>query len=393
MSLVLPQPERPAPSSRRSLQAFHQWQAGQGHARSERWPAAAVAYGRAHELHAALPYALAAAHALIKAGRAAEAAQRARQLRQAQPLELLGYTLEAHACLALGRANEALQCLDALPPQVAPDHAYLTSKAMALQLAARHAEAVPLFLQALALKIDDPFLHFHLGTSFKQLGMKAEAAECVRTAVALGVGSAELAARGQLVFLEREACRWAEAQAELQGLRAALCALPPGQAAETSPFAHCVLVGDAAEQLKVARHHALHVAALTPLLPRRRARDHGGRIRLGYLSADFHTHATSQLLVQVLEQHDRTAFEVFVVSTGPDDGTALRRRVIDAVEHFHDLRGIGHAQIAQCVRDLRIDILVDLKGATYDTLQPVFAARPAPLQVAWLGFPGTTGAP
>ena len=144
------------------------------------------------------------------------------------PTQLLGYTLESHALLALGRPDEALAVpARSCPPPLPPDHPYLMSMAMALQQAARHAEAVPVFLQALALKIDDPYLHFHLGTSFKQLGMKAEAAECVRTAVALGVGSSDLAARGQLVFLEREACRWAEAQAELERLRPALRALPP----------------------------------------------------------------------------------------------------------------------------------------------------------------------
>ena len=170
--------------------------------------------------------------------------QRARQLRQRYPREMLGYTLESHALIELGRHDEALHCLHELPAGIAPDHPYLMSLAMALQLPARHAEAVPVFLQALALKIDDPYLHFHLGTSFKQLGMKAEAAECVRTAVTLGVGSSELAARGQLVFLEREACRWAEADAELQRLRPALRAVPPQQAMETSPFSHAVLVDD-----------------------------------------------------------------------------------------------------------------------------------------------------
>ena len=154
-----------------------------------------------------------------------------------------------------------------------------------------------------------------------------------------------------------------------------------------------MLVGDAAEQLKVARHYALHVAGKLQPLPRVKARVHGGRLRLGYLSADFHTHATSQLLVQVLEQHDRQAFEVFALSTGPDDGSALRHRMVAAVEHFEELRGLGYAQVAQRVRELGIDILVDLKGATYDTLLPVLAARPAPLQVGWLGFPGSSGAP
>jgi len=394
MSLAIPTPQRPPGAARTQLQAFRHWQAGQDHAQRERWGAAATAFEQATVLHGGDPaYGLAAAHALIKSGRAADAVQRARRMRRQHPTQLLGYTLESHALLALGRPDEALHCLQTLPAGVAPDHAYLMSMAMALQVAARHAEAVPLFLQALALKIDDPFLHFHLGTSFKQLGMKAEAAECVRTAVTLGVGSSDLAARGLLVFLEREACRWAEASAELERLRPALRALPPKRAAETAPFAHAVLVGDPAEQLKVAQHYALHVATKLQPLPRRPARAHAGRLRVGYLSADFHTHATSQLLVQVLEAHDREAFEVFALSTGPDDGSALRRRIVGAVEHFDEQRGRSPAQIAQRVRELDIHILVDLKGATYDTLLPVLAARPAPLQVTWLGFPGSSGAP
>ena len=393
MSLAIPAPVRPSLAAGAPQRAYRHWQQGQDQARREQWPAAAQAFEIATDLDADPAYGLAAAHALIKAGRAAQAVQRARQLRTRHPAELLAYTLESHALLELGRPDEALQALRALPEGVAVDHPYLLSLAMALQRSARHAEAVPVFLQALTLKMHDPFLHFHLGTSFKQLGMKAEAAECVRTAVALGVGSSDLAARGLLVFLEREACRWAEAAAELQRLRAAVRALPPQQPMETAPFNHAVLVDDPAEQLKVARHYALHVATRMPALPRVRARDHGGRLRLGYLSADFHNHATSQLLVQVLEAHDRERFEVFALSAGPDDGTPLRRRVVAAVEHFVELRGSSHAQLAQRVRELRIDILVDLKGATHDTLLPVLAARPAPLQVGWLGFPGSSGAP
>ena len=388
----MPAPAQPAPNARLPLQAFRHWQAGQGHALRQRWPAAAAAFEQATDLHADPAYGLAAAHALFKAGRAADAVQRARRQRQQHPLQLLGYTLEAQALLALGRADEALRCMDALPAGIAPDQAFLMSRALALQAASRHAEAVPVFLQALALKVDHAHLHFHLGTSFKLLGMKAEAAECVRTAVTLGVGSSDLAARGLLVFLEREACRWPQADAELQPLRTALRALPAHRAAETSPFAHAVLVGDPEEQLKVARHYALHVAAKVQPLPKQRARPQPGRLRLGYLSADFHNHATAQLLVQVLEQHDRGAFEVFALSAGPDDGSPLRRRVAAAVEHFIELHGSSHAQMAQRVRELGIHILVDLKGATHDTLLPVLAARPAPLQVGWLGFPGSSGA-
>lgn len=380
----------PVAAARRALGL---WESGQQHARHGRWPAAAAAYARAADLQQDAAYATAAAHALIKCGRAAEAVRRARQLRALQPLDPLGYTLESNAWLARGQGPEALACLEACPAGVAPDRAFLSSKAFALQLCGRHADAIPVFLQALGLKIDDAQLHYHLGSSFRQLGLKAEAAECVRTALVLGLGGSELAARAQLVFLEREACRWAQAADELQPLREALRVLPPPQPAETSPFCHAVLVDDPAEQLKVARHYALHVAGRVEALPRQRARAHGGRLRLGYLSSDFHNHATCELLVQVLEHHDRGRVEVFALSAGPDDGTALRRRVAAAVEHFVELRGCSHAQIAARVRELRIDILVDLKGATLDTLLPVLAARPAPLQVGWLGFPGSSGAP
>ncbi len=165
--------------------------------------------------------------------------------------------------------------------------------------------------------MDQALTHFRLGMSFKDLGMKAEAAECVRTAVMLGLGSSELAARGQLAFLEREACRWAAADETLVPLRQALRDLPADTAVETGAFPHAVLVDDPREQLKVARHYALHVARLYRPLPRRSARRHDGRLRIGYLSADFHQHATSQLMVQMLECHDRSRFEVTLLSTGP----------------------------------------------------------------------------
>lgn len=392
MALQFPQPTgvgADAPAAQRALRCWH---SGREHAQRGRWPAAAAAFAEAGRLQGDAAYELAAAHASIKCSRNTDAIRQARRARAHDPQQLLAYTLEAHAQLELGRADLALACLAERPETQAPDHPYLLTQATALQRLARHAEAVPVFLAALGHKLDDPYLHYHLGTSFRMLGLKAEAAECVRTAVALGVGASDLAARGQLVFLEREACRWSEAAAEMTRLVADLQTLPADDASETSPFTHAVLSADPLEQRKAAEHYARHVVHKVRPLPRRRASAGSGRLRIGYLSADFHNHATSQLLVQVLETHDRAAFEVFALSTGPDDGSALRQRVANAVEHFVELRGAGFQRIAERVRELRIDILVDLKGATYDTLLPVFAARPAPLQVTWLGFPGTSGA-
>ncbi|MEO8525387.1 MAG: hypothetical protein ABI460_11760 [Caldimonas sp.] len=392
MALALPNPAHPG-ASREHARAHRRWQAGQGHARREQWPLAASEFKQASGLHGDPAYALAAAHALIKAGRTAEAARCARLIREADPRSSLACTLESHALLGLGRAEEAAACLQALPADVARDHDHHVSLAVALQRSRRHEDAIRSFFDALALKMDDSLSHFRLGMSFKDLGMKAEAAECIRTAVLLGLGSSDLAARGQLAFHEREACRWEHAEEAMRGLREAVRAAPDNVALETSPFAHAVLVDDPLEQLKVSRHYSLHVGAMYPPLPRRVARAHEGRLRIGYLSADFHQHATSQLMAQMLECHDRGAFEVTLFSAGPRDESPMRQRLRAGSEHFEDLIGLGFQAMAARIRELGIDILVDLKGATYDTLLPVLAQRPAPLQVTWLGFPGSTGAP
>ncbi len=392
MALALPNPAHPG-ASREHARAHRRWQLGQGHARREQWPLAANEFEQACGLHGDPAYALAAAHALIKAGRAAEAARCARLIRDADPRSALACTLESHALLGLGRAEEAVACLQALPADVPRDHNHHVSLAVALQRSRRHEEAIRTFFDALALKMDDALSHFRLGMSFKDLGLKAEAAECVRTAVLLGLDTSDLAARGQLAFLEREACRWPQADEAMSGLRRAVRAAPDAAAVETAPFPHAVLIDDPIEQLKVARHYALHVETLYRPLPRRIARAHEGRLRIGYLSADFHQHATSQLVAQMLECHDRSVFEVTLLSAGPDDKTTMRQRMVAASEHFEEMRGLSFVAMAQRIRELEIDILVDLKGATYDTLMPVPAQRPAPLQVTWLGFPGTTGAP
>ena len=187
MALALPQPANPrtAPSSPRS-RAYRQWLKGRDHAQREHWPFAATAFEQASALDDTdSAYALAAAHALIQAGRATEALQRARRLRLCCPRESLAYALEARALLALGRADESVQCLAQLPADVARDHEHLVLLAVSLQRCQRHAEAIAAFMNALAGKLDDAVSHFRLGMSFKELGMKSQAGECVRTAVLL----------------------------------------------------------------------------------------------------------------------------------------------------------------------------------------------------------------
>lgn len=121
--------------------------------------------------------------------------------------------------------------------------------------------------------------------------------------------------------------------------------------------------------------------------------DNGGKIRIGYLSGDFRAQATSFLLVGVLEQHDASRFEIHAFDNGWDDGSETRKRIDAAVHRVVNIRGLNDAQAARAIRDSGIDILVNLNGYFGDDRNHVFAQRPAPVQVNYLGFPGTLGAP
>ena len=117
------------------------------------------------------------------------------------------------------------------------------------------------------------------------------------------------------------------------------------------------------------------------------------RIRIGYVSADFRQHAVSSLIAGMFECHDKSRFEITGLSVGTDDGSDLGRRVKASFEHFVDAGNRSDDEIATLVRDAEIDILVDLMGPTAHSRATVFSRRPAPIQVNYLGFPGTMGAP
>jgi predicted O-linked N-acetylglucosamine transferase (SPINDLY family) len=117
------------------------------------------------------------------------------------------------------------------------------------------------------------------------------------------------------------------------------------------------------------------------------------RIRIAYLSADFRQHATAELMAGLIEAHDRTRFEVGAVSWGQDDGSAMRARLVRAFDWFEDVRLKSDADVAQWLKDREIDIAIDLKGHTREARPGILAQRPCPVQVNYLGYPGTIGAP
>jgi protein O-GlcNAc transferase len=116
------------------------------------------------------------------------------------------------------------------------------------------------------------------------------------------------------------------------------------------------------------------------------------RIRLAYLSADFHRHATACLTAELFELHDRECFELIGIAFDRDDGSDIRRRLVKSFDRFHDVRAKDDREIATLLHALEVDIAIDLKGYTQDSRPEIFSYRPAPIQVNYLGYPGTMGA-
>jgi protein O-GlcNAc transferase len=118
----------------------------------------------------------------------------------------------------------------------------------------------------------------------------------------------------------------------------------------------------------------------------------GGRIRLGYVSPDFRTHPTGMLSAPLFRLHDRTRFEVHAFSLNHGDDSRWRREVERDADGFHSISGMPYAMAASVIRGVGIDVLIDLAGTTTGAQPEIFAARPAPVQVSYLGFPGGSGA-
>jgi protein O-GlcNAc transferase len=117
------------------------------------------------------------------------------------------------------------------------------------------------------------------------------------------------------------------------------------------------------------------------------------KIRLAYLSSDFHDHPVTNQMVGVFEQHDRSRFEITAVSHGPDSAGNMRKRLVGAFDRFIDVSSQGDKAIAGTIHDLEIDIAVDLNGLSLCCRPGILAWRPAPVQVSYLGYPGTMAAP
>jgi protein O-GlcNAc transferase len=196
---------------------------------------------------------------------------------------------------------------------------------------------------------------------------------------------------GRLAFMLRRLCEWKK-WSETWLRLAAMLDQHPGAA---TPFSLLCEPTTPAQQLACARHWSAAQYGVFATARAEAAVSGNGhsRLRIGYLSSDFYEHATAYLLAEVLELHDRSRFEIFAYSYGPEDHSPMRARLRQACEHFIDIARDPDDVAARRIQDDAIDILIDLKGYTMGARPAILARRPCPLQVSWIGYPGTMGAP
>jgi protein O-GlcNAc transferase len=259
----------------------------------------------------------------------------------------------------------------------------------------RHEAAMACYEQAIRI---NP--HFHEGfynqaLACKLLGRMEAAAEFAKKSLALNPEFGD--ASSLLVQVYQQACAWSDLEAACKRLDATTQReLAAGRCPSEQPFLSFTRHIDPGLNLRVAR--AWSDAAATCISHLGGAFGHGhrkpkdGKLVIGYVSERFRNAATAHLMLQLFGLHDRRRFTVYAYSYGKDDGSAYRKRIVEDADRFVDIRHLSDLEAARRIHEDGVDILVDLMGYMKDNRISIFAFRPAPVQVEYLGYPGTTGA-
>ncbi len=287
---------------------------------------------------------------------------------------------------ASGQIDEAMECYDTavrLDPNFASPH---INKSVIQHRTGQLAAALDSLTRALAIQPDNPNANNNLGSVLTELQQPRDA--IIAYERALAVDPNYPLAFGLRLLNKAQICDWNGMQRDLPRL---IEKLDRGEAA-APPWALLPLADRPDLQRKAAEAWVAADCRGSDELGPFKSYAHD-RIRIGYYSSDFHRHATAHLIAELFELHDRTRFEVFAFSFGPETGDEMQERLKKGVDHFIDVRAMSNREVAEKSRELEIDIAVDLKGITVGHRLGIFALRPAPIQVNYLGFPGTVGAP
>jgi len=257
--------------------------------------------------------------------------------------------------------------------------------------AAQKKGALDAYREAVRLAPRSPHFQYQLGLALDKTGEFTSAASAFEAS--LRIAPEFWPALSQLAFLQRRMCDWHS----LPALSSKLLAGIDHGASGITPFSMLVEDTTPAQQLACARSFAAaREAEVEPLQERFGPRPHArrdGPLRVGFLSAGFGEHPTALLIAELIERLHGSALRTLGYATTANDGGALRKRLGAAFHEFHDLSTTSLDNLFSKLREDRLDILIDLDGYCEGSHPELFALRPAPLQVNWLAYPGTLGAP
>ncbi|WP_080890909.1 tetratricopeptide repeat protein [Bradyrhizobium sp. UBA2491] len=250
----------------------------------------------------------------------------------------------------------------------------------------RYDEAVAAYDKALAAKPGLAEAWIGRGDVFMAMERHGEALAAYDSALALKPD--HVALEGLRLRAKQNICDWDGFEADCSHLIESVANNKPS----TDPFTFLSLASRGTDQHNCARLwiDRRHPAVKPPLWNGEIYRH--DKVRVGYVSADFQEHATAYLMAGMFEDHDKSVFDVTAISIGQRDDSPMRRRLEAAFDTFLDAGRLSDAEVAAKIRAAEIDILVDLKGFTRNGRTSIFAHRAAPIQVNYLGFPGTMGA-
>jgi len=280
--------------------------------------------------------------------------------------------------LRLGKLEEALQC-HVYATQLQPDLPDAWANAAgALVSLNRHADAISHATRALELKPDWPEMLESRGFAYAATNDIDAAIADFEKRAALAPFPPDIA--GLLLLLRQQRASWKDFPTRIDD------GLAPGW-----PMVGMALSDDPAQQLRMARACASFFRPEIPAVIAARPRIE--KVRIAYVSADFRRHPMTSLITPLIESHDRSRFEVVGVALNPDDGSPERQRIAAAFDTFVDGFAMSDQQIGAWMRGRQVDIACDLMGYTQNSRAHLFAGRVAPVQISFVGFPGTTGAP
>lgn len=306
--------------------------------------------------------------------------------------EALSYALDRQGIMSQqsGQYVEAERCyLEAIQLTPQRDGLYYNLGNAQRELG-KPREAAQSYQQAIQHNPNDADAYNNLGNVLRELGDLQAAITAYQTSLKLNPKLYH--AKVHLVHQKQHACDWEGLDKDITEIREWV---QHQSEAQISPFAFLAMPGTSAQEQKQCTNNWLKnryasVFAQGKALNFEHKHAHQ-KLRIGYLSADFRLHPLAFLISELIEQHDKTQFEIYAYSYGVNDQSEERKRLEKAFDYFRDIRAISTLDAAKQINQDEIDILVDLTGFTQTSRSQIAALRPAPINVSWLGFPGSMG--